>query len=753
MPDPTLQDLYNQLRETERRSPAHEELIRAIEALDQAALPFRRFQNRKKLPLVKAQDKTRLMELHQQIGAKAEALLAGAESQELKELVKKLAALSSQNYNALLQYDPVRNPRTLESLEEQSRTIVLHVGENDFGNAEKLGANLSERMPLALYDDSGKKISGVFTKKNTLEVQGSFRKAVDAALASDALKNNAAAKAAFEALKANIGRPAALLNHSNSKRYRLTNDPAKNIHELLRFAAVKDSKGKKKISNLDLFDAIKQLIPPELAAQLRPEMCFELTDRLNQIHTKIGINLSEAQIPEGSRLDNRNAAMSTVADLLGMPRIVARSRPMKIVDKDGNEIEGTFMELAKGLDVKNLHPMAQLIDETALEYSSGNGFKAVANLQVLDYICGNVDRHAANMTYGFDPNTKFYGVQGFDNDCSFGTLVPASGEGRNRMNGVKKMRAIPADTYRRVMQLSPATLKYALRGYGLSEEELDAAGQRLRTLQRDLRAEKQFFEDYDRDRRQRGNLLPGHTRILQDYEWNRYHPSQYATELSGESTGNGFSYAVSQITNMSRTWQKQEKEFKDLTRTIGAGIRNRAYRSTPARERDKAADLQSVLGKRTWWGFSSENYRSMQTAVKNYLDAQKQLAERLKAANSEEAKRSSVYHNEMDAVVTQADLEQLRQLSQRMKEAAQTYLNGKLVNGQVPADAGDYTKSRIEVAKQVLEYGRQGETIRPEETRKDQANEAEAQKQLAGRKAVHAADAPKTPELPRFPQL
>ena len=107
----------------------------------------------------------------------------------------------------------------------------------------------------------------------------------------------------------------------------------------------------------------------------------------------------------------------------------------------------------------------------------------------------------------------------------------------------------------------------------------------------------------------------------------------------------------------------------------------------------------------------------------------------------------------IESKTTPADLERLRQLSQRMQEAAQTYLNGKLVNGQVPENASDYTKSRIEIARQVLEYGQQGAEIRPEETRKAQANEAEARKQIADRKAVQAADAPKTPEVPTIPQI
>ena len=224
-------------------------------------------------------------------------------------------------------------------------------------------------------------------------------------------------------------------------------------------------------------------------------------------------------------------------------------------------------------------------------------------------------------------------------------------------------------------------------------------------------------------------------------------------ERNGNAAKNAYALALPNIASMRQKWQSQEQDFRDLSQTIAAGVKNRAIRSTAAREQKKATDLQKILGKRTWWGFSSGNYRSMQTAVKNYLEAQKQLAERLKAANSEDAKRSSAYQGAADAVVTQADLERLRQLSQHMRDAAQTYLNGKLVNGQVPANASDYTKSRIEIAQPVLEYGTQGATIKPEETRQAQANEAEARKHADARRAVQAADALKTPEVPKIPQM
>ena len=203
---------------------------------------------------------------------------------------------------------------------------------------------------------------------------------------------------------------------------------------------------------------------------------------------------------------------------------------------------------------------------------------------------------------------------------------------------------------------------------------------------------------------------------------------------------------------MGRMWQNREQEFKDLSRTVAAGMYNRAYRSTAAREQKKATRLKDLLSKRTWLGFSSDNYRSMQTAVRNYLEAETRLAERLKAANTEEAKRSSTYQGARDAVVTQEDLARLQQLSVRMKNAAQTYLNGKLVNGQVPANASDYTKQRIQAARLILDYGAQGEEIRPEEIRKAEANEAEANRQIARRKDIQADEIPKTPEIPGIPR-
>ena len=48
--------------------------------------------------------------------------------------------------------------------------------------------------------------------------------------------------------------------------------------------------------------------------------------------------------------------------------------------------------------------------------------KDIANLQILDWLCGNPDRHFHNIFYKFDEAGNVTGVVGIDNDLSFEVL-------------------------------------------------------------------------------------------------------------------------------------------------------------------------------------------------------------------------------------------------------------------------------------------------------------------------------------------
>lgn len=748
----TFLELFDELKSAQERSPAHAALIAALENLEQRAQSLRSHRNRSKLPNVSARDRDALLELHRAVGNAADQLLSSnQENEELKNVVRKLSALSSRNCAALLEYDPARHPRTLAAIEEGVRTLTLHVGPDEL-RGNRLGANLSERIPLSFYDEKGNKNNGVFTKKKELHVVDSFFSKLDEAVAAAPPENQAVLKEVADYLRENVGSFSGVMtDNANIQQALIPGKPVDNIISILRAATHKSGDGKRRIAALELTAAIRPFLPGDLAKRVQPDMFFGVAEKLSTVRAELIMNRFSAKIPEGGRIDSRNSAVSTMADLLGMPNIVARSRPMKIVNANGVEQEGCFMELAKGYDVKNLPPQAAGINQRALQGTNGMGFRDLANLQILDYLCGNVDRHAANFTYQFDKKGKFCGVQGFDNDCAFGLLSMGNREGHNRMVGTADMRAIPRSTYERIMRLDPPMLKYALRGFGLSEQELNCAAERLNDLQTALTDDLVFYRNHDARNRGRKTLVPGHIRVLEDKDWRKYSMNEFCLDARGASVKNAFSLARNQIERLGRTRANQEAEYRNLSATIAVGISNRANPGTPAREFQKAANLRKLLEERTYRCFTSPAYRTMQEAVKNYTDYMKQIQARIKTAADEETRRKTNYQGERDAVVTTQELERMRQLSLRMKETAQAYLNGKLTdNGALPANASDYTKKRVDIARQVLEYGTQGERIRDEERLQAQANEAQAGEQTWNRNRIIASEFPKTPVIPQI---
>lgn len=67
-----------------------------------------------------------------------------------------------------------------------------------------------------------------------------------------------------------------------------------------------------------------------------------------------------------------------------------------------------------------------MLDEDDPMKDSKGCFKQIADLQALDFLCGNVDRHDGNFSFQIskDRPPRVLGIKGFDNDTSFGDLIP-----------------------------------------------------------------------------------------------------------------------------------------------------------------------------------------------------------------------------------------------------------------------------------------------------------------------------------------
>lgn len=210
----------------------------------------------------------------------------------------------------------------------------------------------------------------------------------------------------------------------------------------------------------------------------------------------------------GERVDLRNVAMSDIADVLGFPKLLARSTTAQ-VELDGKLVDGVFMEAAEGEDPRKAvdgTAMASITAEQAKTVFNTEGLKDLADMEILDYICLNRDRHMGNMFYRFEGletgNPKFLGVQGIDNDLAFGTEVPQDERPAGKLAALKDIKVISASMARalRKPELMDG-IAAKMRKNGLPQKEIDAARQRLEKL---------------RQRLQKGKL-----KVVEDGQWGK----------------------------------------------------------------------------------------------------------------------------------------------------------------------------------------------------------------------------------------
>lgn len=215
----------------------------------------------------------------------------------------------------------------------------------------------------------------------------------------------------------------------------------------------------------------------------------------------------EAGIDYGCNITNRNCAMTNIANLLGLNELVAQSHSMTVYDEEGKKRDGVFMETGSGVIYEKLIQVASYkaaerqvqdeIEPDAVSLSSPKLKKNLADMQILDFICGNTDRHQKNMTYIFDnpksENPKLIGVQGIDNDLSMGILD----DGINYMLPLKKLHFISESLAAKIRDITNDDLKYVLQGLKLTNQEIEAACVRVGKIKECLKTAEIYQEDQE----------------------------------------------------------------------------------------------------------------------------------------------------------------------------------------------------------------------------------------------------------------
>ena len=227
-------------------------------------------------------------------------------------------------------------------------------------------------------------------------------------------------------------------------------------------------------------------------------------------------------------MTRRNVATSRVAALLGLGNLVAESQTAEITDEStGQTMRGNVMKKSRyttsGAEYIKEHMMKKendkAIDEgreidMSLNMNVTGGFQRdMCNLQVLDAICGQQDRHENNFfvgEVGEENDKKLSGVQGIDNDGAFGmgdNSLKQRPEGHAAAiydkNGNMSIPFMDKNLAQRIEKLDPEMIRFALKDL-LTDDEINATIGRLDKTRKAI--EKQRMEDP--------------SRLLEDDEWN-----------------------------------------------------------------------------------------------------------------------------------------------------------------------------------------------------------------------------------------
>lgn len=381
--------------------------------------------------------------------------------------------------------DQIRDLRIVRDYQKQGKRFgdvasfeVPHVTLE--GKREVVGANVSQRIKMEV---NGKK--GFFTEENHIRKASDYyldlvKETKDPELKALYGKNYAV----FKMLKEGPALPKAedikgdlrlgeyqnlFVKEKITSRMAALDEEAKGLNEA-------NPQGKKRLEEI----------------QREKENMEELrgNDRAVRGLTKAVLAAKSAQLAAGAgylkldqtELTSRNIAMSRVAELLGMGDIIAYSQ--KVVVKNGDkEMTGCFMEYAEGYDA-GTNDYEALRKFGQVEFTPTASFnKDMTNIEILDYLCNQADRHGLNMFYKLsEPDEKgkrnVIGLQGIDNDLAFGNATTAT----VKQGDIDQMFFIDREVADRVRKLDAAAIDYAV-GDLIPENQRDLLKARLTKFQ------------------------------------------------------------------------------------------------------------------------------------------------------------------------------------------------------------------------------------------------------------------------------
>lgn len=715
-----ITELYNELRQKQSVSEEYKRYLDAMKKLNDEITALME-PDEKGWKMLDNERMNRLAKLYKMAGAQAEIYLYHTREtkdpaeQQLQEKVRALQAIMAADTAAFRHYNP-KSPEELKSLPtilEESRIPVMDQGSKQI---KSVGGAQSSRIPMTIIGPDGQPMPGMFTKAEVFDPLGDINRVFSAA----AKKAAANGKGLLDGFMASY-RDYYIQNPD--KDHPVESNPVMvlNLLRRCRKPNAKDTDFSMSQDNLAReLGKVYGMTPEAFKAAVGKDGMKALSAGMERIFFDVNIKTDEVKMSDQTRIDRKNAGMSTVAELLGIRDVVCYARPMKLKGPDGKIVDGTFMAMAKGEDPMAPGRMGHYLDFDGLKHSDGRALESIADLQVLDYICGNIDRHGYNLFYRADTD-GFFGVQGIDNDSSFGQIIKQKGKTR-RMPLLNTMGVISKKTAEQVMNLSTAELSFSLRGL-IDDKAIDAACKRLYSLQMQIEASRKKLDPTKQDIK-----YP----YIRELETGDFAKVDMKT-LTSKAANNHFreiKRAMSQISSAA----KVANEGKEAPRQIGSD--NRATEAGVYGQMLKAKEYRKLLSDRTsfWRGSSSDNYIDIDKALKDYQTQMEKLQKRMQTSKEQLKNGSQSPKDQVEQYVTRFDLENMKQSLLKIKAAADKYAQEKraeLAGRHKSLDDDSYVKARIEAAEEISRFANDSQTLSQDEKEFLASNERRSLEQIA----------------------
>ena len=561
----------------------------------------------------------------------------------------------------------------------KARSVCVDVGTATF---KGVGGNLSSRMPVTYVDASGVTRQGFFTPNYRI---GDYSGLITMYKHRFPQYNDL-----WNALLADPEKIANALELSA------------NNEELVFFSGSEEDPVKKAVGPIRL----AQLMNLKESKKVLAGFSSELVKQFSRDDTYSSKGYLNAD--RGSSVTDRNCAMSTFADMLGLNVVLAKSEKMVLV-RNGQRIEGCFMDTVEGYDGGNLN----INDPDNLMWQwakksvkngrpspvSGNALRQMADLQVLDFLCGNVDRHMYNRLYKFSHNEQgevvLDGVVGIDNDNAFGKDTLEL-EGNQHNVGLKALGAISASMARKILGLTAEKVAFMLSDYGLSHDEKKAVAARLDALQRKIGQARMIGKNtrINADFHAEMDLLY----VVEDERFKDLTPQMLELRSivrAGRSRGrtsNAFDHVSESLADAvyEDYVEKKSKEYNPTAVVYTAGTLAETGPVTREDILERFADLHRTsqeLYKQAWW--NTEEFKGMTSALDTLFTAPEEMsAEEMMALCATLQEKTKEYiTRKKDAPDTDRGRERLsfaRRLRDLCADMADEYSDSLLRTGNLP---------------------------------------------------------------------